>query len=179
MKKLLSIIILLVLVQGIYSQEQETQVNRADQVKAQALYSEGVALLKSNDYAEAEAKFSEALELWEIKEALKMSHIYRGMARSNQKKYGGAIEDFNMAIQIDPNDPKSYIDRGKTYLYARDAANAMEDFEKAVELDPGGQSAEAGYYWMGRIAFSNGDFEKCIAYLDTLLDLRTLPYNQD
>ena len=47
-----------------------------------------------------------------------------------------AIEHFNIAIQLKPDDPRSYRARGNAYLRLRGVGNAIQDFSKLIELNP-------------------------------------------
>lgn len=48
----------------------------------------------------------------------------------------GAIADLSKAIEIDPTNPMSFYNRGKTYLLLGDKVHAIADFDRALELDP-------------------------------------------
>jgi tetratricopeptide (TPR) repeat protein len=47
-----------------------------------------------------------------------------------------AIDDYNRAITLDPNDPAIYYNRGNALVAARQYGPAIEDFTRAVELSP-------------------------------------------
>jgi Flp pilus assembly protein TadD len=54
----------------------------------------------------------------------------------NKKDYDRAIEDYNAALRIDPNDAMAYSSRGIAYHYKKDYRRARADYEKALQLDP-------------------------------------------
>ena len=62
----------------------------------------------------------------------------------NQKKYRfelgsvgeRAIENYNKAIELDPNDADAYNNRGLAYYYLEEYERAIEDYNKAIELNP-------------------------------------------
>jgi tetratricopeptide (TPR) repeat protein len=46
----------------------------------------------------------------------------------------GAIEDYNQALQINPNYAKAYYLRGVARALSGDKKGAIEDFQKAADL---------------------------------------------
>jgi tetratricopeptide (TPR) repeat protein len=141
------------------------------QDEAQKAFSEGVKLLKANQFAAAERQFSVAIEKGVAPNGLKMSYIYKGFSLNGQEKYSEAILCFDKSIQIDPLDPATYTDRGITYSYKKDYAKAILDFEKVLTMDSTGKQAEAAYYYLGRIKSLQLKLDEAIAYLDKLLIL--------
>lgn len=141
------------------------------QNKAQEAYNQGITLLRQQNFVKAEEKFSLAIENTDNQKILKMSYIFRAFALNEQSKFDKAIKDFDKAIEIDPNDLASYIDRGKTYAYQKDYDNAIKDFEKVVETSPKGSQAEGAYYYLGRIYSLKYDSKKAVKYFDKLIEL--------
>jgi len=60
------------------------------------------------------------------------------------RDYEGAIENFNQALRLNPNDAKAYVNRGNAYYEIaqhsgtrnRDYRAAIEDFNQALRLNP-------------------------------------------
>jgi hypothetical protein len=51
------------------------------------------------------------------------------------KDYQGALADMNRAIQIEPNNPRLYVDRSRVKLYAlKDRSGAIKDWQQAANL---------------------------------------------
>jgi Tfp pilus assembly protein PilF len=48
-----------------------------------------------------------------------------------------AVEDYDRALQIDPDIAPAYIGRGSAYALLGDHARAIENFDRALRLDPG------------------------------------------
>ena len=159
MTRILTILMILISI-GLQAQEE-----------AQKAFSEGVRLLKSNNYIEAEKQFSIAISKGETEQGLKMSYIYKGFSLNGQDKYDSAIVCFDKAIEIDSLDPASYTDRAKSYSYKKDYPNAMKDFEHVLKLDSIGGQAEAAYYYLGRIKMLTFENEAAIKYFDKLVNL--------
>ena len=141
------------------------------QPEAQKAFSEGVKLLQTNKYAEAEKKFSLALEKGEIAKGKKMAYIYKGMALNGQQRYDEAVVCFTKAIEIDSTDAATYTDRGLTYSYKDDYTNAVADFAKVLTIDSTGKQAEAAYFYIGKIKCLQKNYPEAIRYLDKLLKL--------
>ena len=54
----------------------------------------------------------------------------------SNKQYDRAIEDYNVAIELDPNCALSYMDRGAAYYFKGEYQNAINNYDQAVKLDP-------------------------------------------
>jgi tetratricopeptide (TPR) repeat protein len=50
--------------------------------------------------------------------------------------YKQAIADFNQVLEIEPNQAKTYLNRGYSRLQLDDNWGAIEDFDRAMRLDP-------------------------------------------
>ena len=62
--------------------------------------------------------------------------LVRGLKYFAKGNYEFAIEDFSIAIALDPNKPGAYFNRGSAYYKKREFANAIVDLDKAIMLDP-------------------------------------------
>jgi tetratricopeptide (TPR) repeat protein len=143
------------------------------QEEAQKAFSEGVKLLNSNKYIEAEKQFSIAIEKGETKQGLKMSYIYKGYSFNGQGEYDNAIVCFNEAIGIDSLDLASYTDRALAFSDKKDYENSIKDFLHILSIDSTGKQAEAAYYYLGRIKMLQFKNEEAIKDFDKLLILVT------
>lgn len=61
----------------------------------------------------------------------------KGVSKHKLKDYLGAIEDYDKAIGLDPNNGVLYNNRGNAQYELKDFKEAIEDFEKALDIDPG------------------------------------------
>ena len=61
---------------------------------------------------------------------------WRGRVRQRMKQYAEALNDFNEAIKIDPENISAITYRGVNYVWLRQYGEALVDFDRAVELDP-------------------------------------------
>lgn len=69
-----------------------------------------------------------------IKEA--DSYFKQGMAKDDLHDYAGAIQDFNKAIELNPNFVAAYYNRGCAKVYLKDYTGAIQDYSKIIELNP-------------------------------------------
>lgn len=60
----------------------------------------------------------------------------RGFYRMNHEDYTGAIEDFTIAISMEPQDSESYFYRGKIYYRQKLWERAEADFSDAISIEP-------------------------------------------
>jgi tetratricopeptide (TPR) repeat protein len=84
----------------------------------------------------------------------------------------GALQDFTIAIQINPGNPEPYYNRGLTRQSLGDLAGAMADFNQTIKLNPDHPFA---YYDRGVLHGARGEIAQAIADLErvasTCLDL--------
>ncbi len=63
-------------------------------------------------------------------------YVNSAFAHLERGDYEQAIEDYNKAIELDPDFAEAYYLRGVAYYVFDDPEQAIEDFTKAIELDP-------------------------------------------
>ena len=141
------------------------------QKEAQKAFSEGVRLLKANQFLKAEELFSIAIEKGEVEEGLKMAYIYKGFALRGLNKLNEAIINFDEAIKLDSTDAASFSDRGITYAYKEDYKRAIQDFNTVLVLDSTSNQAQAAYFYLGKIYSLRFQYEEAISYFDKLIEL--------
>ncbi|WP_223280102.1 tetratricopeptide repeat protein [Nostoc sp. PA-18-2419] len=61
---------------------------------------------------------------------------WRGKTYRLMERYPEALEDFDRAIELDPEYAWAIACRGKTYRLMERYPEALEDFDRAIELDP-------------------------------------------
>ena len=97
-----------------------------------------------------------------------MSIYNRGNAYLIRGNFNPALQDFNKAVELDPNDANAYIIRGDAYLEKGDFDQALQDFNRAIELHP--ENAEA-YVIRGSTWLYRQEWEKAKADLTTAKDM--------
>ena len=60
----------------------------------------------------------------------------KGLASGRSGDHNNAIENFSMAINLDPKFAMAYNNRGNTYINLGKHRQAIEDYNKAIELNP-------------------------------------------
>ena len=60
----------------------------------------------------------------------------RGVAYAKLGNYGRAIEDYDRAIEINPQCADAYYNRGAAYAKLGNYRRAIEDYDRAIEIDP-------------------------------------------
>lgn len=67
---------------------------------------------------------------------LSMAYSLRGLARQSVGKPDDALQDFDAALRLEPDEALNHYNRGQLLLQAReDYANALISLERAVTLD--------------------------------------------
>lgn len=71
-------------------------------------------------------------------EAGKGADMYyaKGVIALEKKRWSEAIAEFTKAIELDPNNPWTYHNRGNAYYYKDQYDQAIADYEKAIKLKP-------------------------------------------
>ena len=83
----------------------------------------------------------------------------RGNARYKLGDKQGAIQDYNQAIKINPNEAKAYYGRGNVRSDLGDKQGAIQDYNQAIKINP--KDAEA-YYNRGFVRSKLGDKQGAI-----------------
>ena len=79
-----------------------------------------------------------------------------------------ALADFNRALEINPRDAFTYINRGNVYNATGDLNQAIADFSRALQINP--RYAEA-YNGRGASYGMKGDLERSIADFTRALEI--------
>ena len=153
-----------------------TSVNSFGQTDAENKIQLGIEQFEKANYKEAENYFSQAIALGKDSAVLKSAYIKKGLTLNQLKEFQKAILCFDIAFELDPKDLLTLVDRGTTYLYLNDIQKGKQDFHRIISLSTKGKSAEASYYFLGRISIEEGDFENAIKYLNLLLEMIPTDY---
>lgn len=109
----------------------------------------------------------------EAAKAKEVANQYRqeGLKKYAAKMYDPAIDDFNRAVELDPNNPLVYVNRGMAYLQKTSYDTAIADLTKAISF--GGVTAE-DYYTLDYRALAyirKGDLNAALGDLNQSLML--------
>jgi len=143
----------------------------------------GVAYARSGQVDKALADFNKALKLnlpkldeyrrtgREIPPNMrkKYSSVYnnRGVIYKNKGLIDLAIQDYNRAIELNPNDASAYCNRAVAYQRKGEHSRSLGDLEKSIAIDPTNAPAYdargVAYWQMGRFRRAAADFRKAVA----------------
>ncbi len=87
------------------------------------------------------------------------SHNNSGAIYAGQGKIDEAIKEFNMALEIDPSDDRTYVNLGSAYYAKGNWEKATDYYNKAIEKNS--ENSEA-YYGLGMSYKKRGLYEKAI-----------------
>lgn len=100
----------------------------------EALYNLGMYYQESEQYDMAINVYKSILQLDPVDFD---SHFNMGVIYTEYlDSLGKAMENFNLAIRDNPQDPRGYFGRGKCYEKQGNITSATMDYKKALELDP-------------------------------------------
>ena len=93
-------------------------------------------------------------------------YYQRGWFKDHFGDIEGALEDYSMAITLQPNVAYAYLNRGVLYRLKGENAKAESDFKQVVRLDSIPEEAECSFY----AYYYLGQKDKAIEILNTILD---------
>lgn len=93
-------------------------------------------------------------------------YYQRGWFKDHFGDIEGALEDYTMAITLQPNVAYAYLNRGVLYRLKGENAKAVSDFKQVVRLDSIPEDAECSFY----AYYYLGQKDKAIEVLNTILD---------
>ncbi|MDI2132952.1 tetratricopeptide repeat protein [Yinghuangia seranimata] len=132
------------------------EVHQGDLRKALALLDEGIATLDA------------ALAPGEHRLHRSVLHHNRAQVYSGLDQLDDAVAEYTAVIDLDPNYPEYYFDRGNVLRRLGRDDEAYDDYETAIRLSPPFHEA---YYNRGDIRAERGDLEGALADFDYVLDL--------
>ncbi|MGH6864830.1 MAG: tetratricopeptide repeat protein [Methyloceanibacter sp.] len=128
---------------------------------------EGAAAMIRGQYDKAVTLYDEALATPEIADFVEAS-IYsdRGVAKWRLKQTKEAIDDFNAAIQLSPENATVYNNRGNALMDLGHPDEAAKDFDRAITLSSNYGAAYNNrgnaYAALGQYDVAFGDFRKAV-----------------
>jgi Flp pilus assembly protein TadD len=92
----------------------------------------------------------------------------KGYELYTEDKYEEAIQQFNLALQLNDQNPETYFLRGLSWHAAADTKKAVEDLQKAIELQPDYLEA---YQQLGYIYLVGQAPDRAIEAFDKAIEL--------
>ncbi|MCA2665686.1 MAG: serine protease, partial [Microcystis sp. M079S1] len=87
-------------------------------------------------------------------------YVNRGILYRRQQKYELALDDYNQAIELNPNHANAYNNRGNLYQDLQKYELALDDFNKAIEINP---NFAILYYNRGGLYYDQKKYELALA----------------
>ncbi len=134
-----------------------------DSVKANYLYEKANILDNAGRTQEAIKAMSDYIANTPDEPA---GYYQRGWFKDHSGDIEGALEDYTMAITLQPNVAYAYLNRGVLYRLKGENAKAESDFKQVVRLDSIPEEAECSFY----AYYYLGQKDKAIEILNTILD---------
>ena len=94
--------------------------------------------------------------------ALSIAHMTMGMLLFRARDYKGAATSGLRAIELNPNDPESYVARGNMLYYTNNSREALALFQKAQLLNP--FYPPIYDYFLGRCYLGHGELDHAIVH---------------
>ncbi len=126
-----------------------------------------------------------ALRSFRANSANLQAGLDRESATTSKDDDKDAIERYDEAIRLDPEDADAYIKRGNSYYKLTQYKRAIEDYDKALLIDPGNRTATA---WRDRVVLilsiivdqyfnsayycaDKGDYQKAVEFYNEAIRL--------
>jgi tetratricopeptide (TPR) repeat protein len=97
------------------------------------------------------------------------AHLFQGLSYFYRNKFPEALDQANLALQINPQCERAYNVRGGSYFGLAEYDRAVADYKHALEIDP--QYAGA-YYNRGCVYLKTGKYERAISDFDQALKIK-------
>lgn len=136
-------------------------------VYAQSHYQMGAKAYNNEDYKDAITLFSQSIESDKELSFRGLAYNYRGKSHQMLGMNNKAMNDYNMAIEENPNNATAYFNRGNLRnSYVDDKKGALVDFTIAIKLD---SKYEEAYFARASLKFEMGDLKGALADYNTIL----------
>lgn len=95
-------------------------------------------------------------------------YLMHGIHKALSGDYSGAIEQYDLALQLAPANAEAYYNRGVAYFSMGHSDNALKDFDRAIAITP--SMAEA-YGNRGTIRLQIGEYQSALSDFQAAADL--------
>jgi tetratricopeptide (TPR) repeat protein len=95
----------------------------------------------------------------------------RGVAYASKRRLDRAVQDYDQAIRINPNDALAFGNRGNYYAVTRQYDRAIQDYDQAIRINPNFADA---FYNRGRAYAHKRQYDLAIQDYDQAI--RINPY---
>jgi tetratricopeptide (TPR) repeat protein len=154
---------------------QECQAQSKKSVEANKLAREGADAAKKQDWDKAVQMLRKATDL-DHKYADELSAVYQraGYAAATEQRYQDAINDYNEALKLTPQDARIYEQRAAVEMKTQAYDKALSDYSELIKLKP----KEVRYYnYRAYIYELRNELKNALADTEKVLQME--PNNQD
>ena len=158
---------------------EEQQKEQKQFTGLKATFDQATLLYNSGHYADAAAMYEKALPLAKEKNVpivlARLADAYGNAAKQEQNKDAReqddkkAIDNYQKALQLNPNDPALHNNMGSVYAEMGDVPDAQKEFQKAADINPAGASSY--YYNLGVVMVNSGKMDDAATALKKAVDL--------
>ena len=106
-------------------------------------------------------------------EDLAAAYIDRGNGYQDGGEYDRAIQDYDQAIQLEPDSALAFYDRGNAYDSKGEYDRAIADYGLVIQLAPEGDHAYYAYYGRGYAYGAKGEYDRAIEDYDRAIRLNS------
>jgi tetratricopeptide (TPR) repeat protein len=131
-------------------------------MRAERAFEDGMRLMGSGDYKGAAGRFTDAVRIWP---QLAAGYFERGLAREDMNQPDAAMEDFGLALGLDPNMGPAHTALGKIFRDRGDLTRAMNEFTVSIDLN----SNTDALYQRGQVHESLGQHQQAIHDYDAAI----------
>lgn len=141
-------------------QIQEQQKEKQQFTGLKQFFDQGAAAMQQKNYTEAADNFEKALPLAKgNNQAIVLGQLAE--AYDKGKQYDKALDTYQKALAVSPNDANLYNGMGSVYAETGKTAEAQQAFQKSAELNPAG--ASKAYFNLGAIMYNSGKMDEAAA----------------
>ncbi len=113
------------------------------QARQELLQAIKLAQAKNSPAGNTAKQLLDALPIAE-KKAKSIKHINAGVDLQSRQLYDQALDEYNLALQLDPNNANILVNLGTAYQAKGDFANAVARYQQALQIDPNNANAKQG-----------------------------------
>jgi len=118
-------------------------------------------------------QFAEAIECYnkvlELDKDFERAYVQRAYCNVQLNEYKTAISDYKTALELNPNDPITYLNLGQTYYYLGQKGDTTY-FDKAIELD---ENMFEAHFARGNALIYQEEYEQAIISLTRAIELES------
>lgn len=99
------------------------------------------------------------------------AYVYRGLVNMERENFYGAKEDFQEALNVEPELPEALFDLALAEENTRKPDSAIETYNKLIKID---EKFVDAYYNRGRLKLAQNDFKGAIKDFEDSLKIETI-----